>query len=60
MGVWISDVKKHLKLERFSSNFGRRSNTEHTENGTEVEHPRTKLVQILALHCKSHQGWFQI
>ena len=47
------------KSEQNCLNF-RCLNTEPTENETEVEHPRTKLVQILALHCKSHQGWFQI
>ena len=51
MGVWISNVKKRPKLEQFSSDFGRHSNTEPIENETEVERPRTKLVQISDVDC---------
>ena len=51
MNVWLSDVKKCPKTELFCSGFGHFQNTEPTENGTEVEHPRTKLVPILDVDC---------
>ena len=51
MGVQISEVKRRPKLEHFSLDFGRRSNTEPTDYETKVKGPRTELVQISDVHC---------
>ena len=51
MGVQISDIIKGTQTELFCSDFGRHSNTEPTENETEVEYPRTKLVLISDDDC---------
>ena len=39
------------KTELFCLVFGRCSNTEPSENGTEVNRPRTELIQILDVDC---------
>ena len=57
MGSQISDVKKRLKSEHFSSDFRQRSKTELSGTGPKVKRPRTKLVRISAFHCKIFPYW---
>ena len=49
MKVTFLDSFFHPKSEQNHLDFGRCPNTEPTENGTEIERPRTKLVWTLTV-----------